>query len=72
MHVTKVKKKSFLRKATVGKTPVLGGKLFSMVREENKKPNIQFLQTFHLSSWFQSLNSWTRALIYPIIIYMTF
>ncbi len=42
MRVTKVKKKSFLRKATVEKTPVLGGKLFSMVSEENKKPNIQF------------------------------
>ncbi len=43
MHDTKVKKKSFRQKATVDKTPVLGGKLFSMVSEENKKPNIQFL-----------------------------
>ncbi len=43
MHGTKIKKKSFLRKATVDKTPVLGEKLFSMISEENKKPNIQFL-----------------------------
>ncbi len=43
MHITKVKKKSFLRKATVNKIPVLGGKLFSIISEENKKPNIQFL-----------------------------
>ncbi len=36
------KKKSFLGKATMDKTPVLGGKLFAMVSEENKKLNIHY------------------------------